>query len=185
MFPLKNLARTGLINEYITANRVVNSMSQVIIQVKSCSRRSYSNHNHHIPHPCYVSSQRIHFGFMKIIQSSTVIARSYIIWFCIRYYIDWGKIYIRGYIFTKTPHTSPLRTSYGVSYVRIGVKIWPRYNGIALYYQTRCYPASRESNIALSSARYQKWPPVIYQWKWFQYDIIQDESFLNAMLLLL
>ena len=33
----------------------------------------------------------------------------------------------------KTPHSSPVRASYGVSFVTICDKNWPRYNGNALY----------------------------------------------------
>ena len=39
------------------------------------------------------------------------------------------------YLFSqKTPHTSPLRASFGVSIVKVFAENWPCYNGTALYH---------------------------------------------------
>ena len=57
------------------------------------------------------------------IQWSAIIAQSNITWFCIWYDNDWGKMYIRSYIHKNTPNMSHSGVSYGVSFVRIWVKI--------------------------------------------------------------
>ena len=52
------------------------------------------------------------------LRSGAIITRSNIIWYCIQHNSDWSRTYIKVTL-TKYTHNSPVRTSYGVSIVRI------------------------------------------------------------------
>ena len=62
------------------------------------------------------------------LQSSAVITWSYIACYCTHQCRSWG------WTTKNPPHTSPWRARYGVSFVNILEKNWPRYNGTALYW---------------------------------------------------
>ena len=71
------------------------------------------------------------------LQSSAVLTRSNITWYCIHHFSDWGRIYIRISILKKhpTPYLALAGELWGVFSDDFGEN-WPRYNDTALYVAT-------------------------------------------------
>ena len=78
-----------------------------------------------------------------LIQSSAIITRSNITWYCTRHCKTWGRIWIRGWVH-KTSHALPYRSSYGMSFVNILQRIDRVIMALhcIMLYSTMIYPES-------------------------------------------